>query len=82
MLIIIILLIIIRQIIKIVFFLVGSGMGGGGLQERPYPYKEMVTQFIKIGFYTFYNSFSMACAAQPRNKTCLRMLSKLQAFAP
>jgi len=38
------------------------------LQERPYPYKEIVTQFIKISFYTFYNSFSMAYAAQPHNK--------------
>jgi len=45
------------------------------------PYKEIVTQFNKSGFYTFYNKISEGCAAHRCNKICMRTLSKLEAFA-
>jgi len=51
------------------------------VQAGPSPNKEIVTQFIGIGFYTFYSTFLKTCVAQPRKKIYLSLLRKLEAFA-
>ena len=51
------------------------------LQAGPSPNKEIVTQFIGIGFYTFYSTFLKTYVAQPRKKIYLSLLRKLEAFA-